>query len=245
MVTADRDEVEKFDAIADEWWDPSGKFAALHLLNPCRLDYINRQIEIEFGRTLGSARPFEGLNVLDVGCGGGLLAEPLARLGSSVVGIDAAERSIAVARRHAEVSGLEITYRHDNAEALLNEGRQFDVVLAMEVIEHVSDPQSFVHVCAGLLKTGGLLICSTINRTTKSFALAIVGAEYVMRWLPRGTHDWQRFVKPTELLEQFGTAGLHPLDCKGFVFNPFDWDWKLSDRDTSVNYVACATRSRP
>ena len=240
--TADASEIAKFDAMAEEWWDPKGKFKPLHMLNPCRLDYINTQIRTEFGLDPKSLRPYEGLELLDIGCGGGLLSEPMARLGAKVTGVDAAARNIPVARRHAEISGLEIEYLHASAEELAGSGRAFDVVLNMEVVEHVPDPGEFLRVCASLLRPGGLMVCSTINRTGRSFALAIVGAEYVLRWLPKGTHDWNKFIKPGELFEHLRNASLEPVDSKGFVFNPLEWEWKLSASDLAVNYVTASVK---
>ncbi|PRX37090.1 3-demethylubiquinone-9 3-methyltransferase [Meinhardsimonia xiamenensis] len=242
QTSIDPAEIAKFEAMAAEWWDPHGKFKPLHMLNPCRLDYITRQIEAEFERDLREEAPFKGLRLLDIGCGGGLLSEPMARLGAEVVGADAAEGNIHVARIHAEQSGLAIDYRHTTAEALAEAGERFDVVLNMEVVEHVADPRAFLATCRELLKPGGLMICSTINRTARSFALAIVGAEWVMRWLPRGTHDWRRFITPDELRAMSKAAGLEPLDAKGFVFNPLTWSWSISERDLSVNYVTAARR---
>ena len=240
--TADASEIAKFDAMAEEWWDPKGKFKPLHMLNPCRLDYINTQIRTEFGLDLKSLRPYEGLELLDIGCGGGLLSEPMARLGAKVTGVDAAARNIPVARRHAEISGLEIEYLHTPAEELASAGRAFDVVLNIEVVEHVPDPGEFLRVCAALLRPGGLMVCSTINRTARSFALAIVGAEYVLRWLPKGTHDWNKFIKPSELFEHLRNASFEPVDSKGFVFNPLEWEWKLSASDLAVNYVTASVK---
>ena len=241
-TTVDPDEIAKFEAMAAEWWDPNGKFKPLHMLNPCRLDYITSQISAEFGRDLSDAAPFEGLRILDIGCGGGLLCEPMARLGATVVGADAAERNIPVAQLHAEQSGLEIDYRHTTAEAMADAGEQFDVVLNMEVVEHVADPLSYLSACRDLLVPGGLHLCSTINRNPKSFAMAIVGAEWVMRWLPKGTHEWSKFITPDELFALLEEAGLDPVDRKGFVFNPVLWTWSLSDRDLSVNYVTASLR---
>ncbi|MEW2912131.1 bifunctional 2-polyprenyl-6-hydroxyphenol methylase/3-demethylubiquinol 3-O-methyltransferase UbiG [Leisingera sp. JC11] len=240
--TVDPAEIAKFEAMAAEWWDPNGKFKPLHMLNPCRLDYITSQIAGEFGRDLTSRRPFEGLRLLDIGCGGGLLSEPMARLGAAVVGADAAEGNLPVARIHAEQSGLEIDYRHTTAEALADAGEQFDVVLNMEVVEHVADPLSYLTATQQLLKPGGLEICSTINRNPKSFAMAIVGAEVIMRWLPRGTHEWSKFITPDELFELLRKAGLKPVDRKGFVFNPITWNWSISERDLSVNYVTASVK---
>ena len=240
--TVDPAEVAKFEAMAAEWWDPNGKFKPLHLMNPCRLDYITSQIAEEFERDLEKPLPFKDLRLLDIGCGGGLLSEPMARLGAEVVGADAAERNLPVARIHAEQAGLEIDYRHTTAEALADAGEVFDVVLNMEVVEHVADPLAYLTACRKLLKPGGIHICSTINRNPKSFAMAIVGAEYVMRWLPKGTHEWARFITPDELFELLQKAGLAPVDSKGFVFNPISWRWSISDRDLSVNYVTTSRK---
>ncbi len=239
-VTVDPAEIAKFEAMAAEWWDPEGKFKPLHMLQPCRLDYITSQIAGEFDRDLSGEAPFAGLRIVDIGCGGGLLCEPMARLGAEVVGVDAAARNIPVAQTHAAQSGLEIDYRHTTAEALAEAGERFDVVLNMEVVEHVADPLAYLSACRALLKPGGLHICSTINRNAKSFGMAIVGAEWVMRWLPKGTHEWSKFITPDELYDLLSKAGLEPVDRKGFVFNPVTWSWKLSDRDLSVNYVTAA-----
>jgi len=235
-------EVAKFEAMAAEWWDPNGKFKPLHMLNPCRLDYIVTQIAAQFGRDLKAPAPFEGLRLLDIGCGGGLLSEPMARLGATVVGADAAPRNIPVAQLHAEQSGLEIDYRNCAAEDLAAAGEAFDIVLAMEIIEHVADPQGFVDTCASLLKPGGLMLCSTMNRNPKSYLIAIIGAEYVMRWLPKGTHEWSKFITPDELYGLIRNAALDPVDRKGMVFNPVAWRWSLSDRDLSVNYVTASVK---
>ncbi|WP_339691648.1 bifunctional 2-polyprenyl-6-hydroxyphenol methylase/3-demethylubiquinol 3-O-methyltransferase UbiG [Celeribacter baekdonensis] len=240
--TIDPQEVAKFEAMAAEWWDPNGKFKPLHMLNPCRLDYITSQIAAEFGRDLSAERPFEGLRLLDIGCGGGLLSEPMARLGATVVGADAAAGNLPVAQLHAEKSGLVIDYRHTTAESLAEAGEQFDVVLNMEVVEHVSDPQGYMTACQMLLKPGGLMIASTINRNPKSYMMAIVGAEVIMRWLPKGTHEWKKFITPDELYALIEKAGLSPVDRKGFVFNPVLWSWSLSARDLSVNYVTASTK---
>ena len=240
--TVDPSEIAKFEAMAAEWWDPHGKFKPLHMLNPCRLDYITQQIAGEFDRDLKAPRPFEGLRLLDIGCGGGLLSEPMARLGAEVVGADAAEGNLPVARIHAEQSGLGIDYRHTTAEAMAAAGEQFDVILNMEVVEHVADPLSFLTATRDLLKPGGLEICSTINRNPKSYAMAIFGAEVIMRWLPRGTHEWNKFITPDELFDLLRQAGVDPVDRKGFVFNPILWSWSISDRDLSVNYVTASVK---
>lgn len=240
--TVDAGEIAKFQAMAAEWWDPNGKFKPLHMLNPCRLDYITAQIAAEFERDLSDPLPFRGLRILDIGCGGGLLSEPMARLGAEVVGADAAERNIPVAQIHAEEQGLSIDYRHTTAEDLAAAGETFDAVLNMEVVEHVADPLGYLTACHALLKPGGLMICSTINRNPKSFMMAIVGAEHVMRWLPKGTHEWSKFITPDELYDLLRRAGMDPVDRKGFVFNPVLWNWRLSDRDLSVNYVTASIR---
>ena len=242
QTTVDPSEVAKFEAMAAEWWDPTGKFKPLHMMNPVRLDYITSQIAAEFGRDLSDDKPFAGLRILDIGCGGGLLSEPMARLGADVVGADAAERNIPVAQVHAEQSGLDIDYRFTTAEALAAAGEQFDVVLNMEVVEHVADPLSYLTACQQLLKPGGLMVCSTINRNPKSFMVAIVGAEHVMRWLPKGTHEWDKFITPDELGNLITESGLRLVDKQGFVFNPITWSWRLSDRDLSVNYVTASLR---
>ena len=241
-TTIDPAEVAKFEAMAAEWWDANGKFKPLHMLNPCRLDYIVSQIAAEFGRDPTQALPFKGLRLLDIGCGGGLLSEPMARLGADVVGADAAPRNIPVAALHAQQSGLQIDYRHTTAEALAADGERFDVILNMEVVEHVSDPQAYLTACQQLLKPGGLMICSTLNRNAKSFVMAIIGAEWVMRWLPKGTHDWNKFITPDELYALITKAGLRPVDRKGMVFNPVGWSWSLSDRDLGCNYVTASVK---
>ena len=241
-TTVDPAEIAKFEAMAAEWWDPHGKFKHLHMLNPCRLDYITTQIAAQFARDLTAQAPFSGLRILDIGCGGGLLSEPMARLGADVVGADAAAGNIPVARIHAEQSGLEIDYRHVTAEALAADGEQFDAVLNMEVVEHVADPLAYLTACRQLLKPGGIQICSTLNRNPKSYVMAIVGAEQIMRWLPKGTHDWSKFITPDELFDLLTQSGLEPVDRKGFVFNPLLWSWSLSDRDLSVNYVTASVK---
>lgn len=240
--TVDPSEIAKFEAMAAEWWDPKGKFKPLHMMNPVRLQYITDQIGAEFDRDVTEDAPFKGLRILDIGCGGGLLCEPMARLGATIVGADAAERNIPVARIHAEQSGLDIDYRHTTAEAMAEAGEQFDVVLNMEVVEHVADPLAYLTACQQLLKPGGLHLCSTINRNPKSFAMAIVGAEYVMRWLPKGTHEWNKFITPDELFDLMKNAGLKPVDRKGYVFDFMRFTWSISDRDLSVNYVTAALK---
>jgi len=241
--TIDPHEVAKFEAMAAEWWDTDGKFKPLHMLNPTRLDYIVDQIAAEFACDITTDKPFKGLKILDIGCGGGLLSEPMARLGADVVGADAAERNIPVAQIHAQQSGLEIDYRHTSAEKITESGDTFDVILNMEVIEHVADPLGFLTACRQLLKPNGLMICSTINRNPKSYLMAIIGAEHIMRWLPKGTHDWSKFITPDELFDLIKNSGLNPVDRKGFVFNPLKWDWSISNNDLSVNYVTASINS--
>ena len=235
-------EVAKFQAMAAEWWDPQGKFKPLHMLNPTRLDYVTAQVAAQFGRDRDADQPFVGLSVLDIGCGGGLMAEPMARLGATVTGADAAPGNIAVASLHAQGQGLPIDYRATTSEALAAEGLRYDVVMALEIVEHVADPAAFVATCRDLLRPGGMLIQSTLNRTAKSFGAAIIGAEWIMRWLPKGTHDWRRFITPDELATMTEAAGLRVVDRCGMVFNPLGWSWSLSPRDLSVNYAMTALR---
>jgi 2-polyprenyl-6-hydroxyphenyl methylase/3-demethylubiquinone-9 3-methyltransferase len=237
----DEAEVAKFSAIAQEWWDPAGKFAPLHKFNPVRLKFIRETAATHFGRSATDLRPFEGLTLLDIGCGGGLLSEPMARLGFSVVGADASEKNIKVASAHARQNGLPVEYRNTTAEALADEGLSFDLVLNMEVVEHVADLNGYLAATARLVKPGGLMIVATLNRTLKALALAKFGAEYVLGWLPRGTHDWNRFVTPDELQTMLEKSGLKPLKRQGVEFKPLAWDWRLSS-DTDVNYMIVATR---
>ncbi|MDS9466629.1 bifunctional 2-polyprenyl-6-hydroxyphenol methylase/3-demethylubiquinol 3-O-methyltransferase UbiG [Paracoccus sp. MBLB3053] len=236
-------EVAKFQAMAQEWWDPHGKFKPLHMLNPTRLDYVTTQIAAQFGRDRNTELPFEGLTVLDIGCGGGLMSEPLARLGATVTGADAAEGNIAIAALHAKEQGLAIDYRATTSEALLAEGQSYDIVMALEIVEHVAEPSEFIASCRDLVRPGGMLIQSTLNRTMRSFGAAIIGAEWVMRWLPKGTHDWHRFITPDELAAMTEATGLRVVDRCGMVFNPLGWSWSLSHRDLSVNYAMTALRA--
>jgi len=239
--TIDPEEVARFDRVAREWWDPKGPMRALHQFNPVRLAYIRDGAARRFGRNAGETRPLQGLSVLDVGCGGGVLSEPLARLGARVTGLDPAPANLAVARAHAEGAGLAVDYRPDTIEAVAGGGERFDVVLAMEVVEHVPDMPAFVAACAAAVAPGGLLFLATLNRTARAFALAIVGAEYVLGWIPRGTHDWTKFVTPDELGRAVEAAGLAVLDEAGVVYNPLLDRWSLS-RDTAVNYMITAGR---
>ncbi len=235
--SVDPSEIAKFQALADGWWDPNGKMRPLHRLNPVRLAYIRDRVAAHFGRDPKADRPLAGLRLLDIGCGGGLLCEPMARLGAIVVGVDAAERSIAIARHHAEIGGLEIDYRATTAEALAEAGERFDIVLNTEVIEHVADPEAFLGTTLGLLSPGGAMVLSTINRTAKAFALAIVGAEYVLGWLPRGTHDWRRFLRPSEIATILRKRGARFSDLVGVSYNPIADQWRIG-RDLDVNYMA-------
>jgi 2-polyprenyl-6-hydroxyphenyl methylase/3-demethylubiquinone-9 3-methyltransferase len=245
MTTAaslDPDEVARFSAMARDWWDPAGPLAPLHRLNPTRLAWIRDRIADHFGRDTKSGHPLESLKILDIGCGGGLVTEPLARLGATVTGIDPAAENIAVARHHAAAEGLPIDYRPETAEALAARGEMFDVVLVLEVVEHVADVPAFVKTAGVLVKPGGLLLASTINRTLKAWALAIVGAEYVLRWLPRGTHSYDKLVTPNELASALVAAGLDVTAETGVMYVPIADRWRLT-RDMDVNYMMAAKRS--
>ena len=236
----DPEEVARFAAIASEWWDARGKFRPLHLLAPTRIRFIRDQLSAHFDREVNSGRPLDGLKLLDIGCGGGLVSEPLARLGGQVTGIDPAGASLDAARAHAVGQGLEINYRDAWAEDLVKEGAQFDAVLCLEVIEHVPDVSAFVKTCRSLVAPGGIMVLSTINRTAKSYAMAIIGAEYVLRWLPTGTHTWSRFVTPGEMANDVAAAGLKLENVQGVVMDPLSGNWSLSERDVDVNYMATA-----
>ncbi len=237
--SVDEAEIAKFSALASEWWDPNGKFKPLHLFNPVRLSFIRGTAIEHFGCDGAALRPFQGKTLLDVGCGGGLLSEPMARQGFDVLGIDASEKNIAIASTHAKDLGLPLTYHATSAEALALEGSKFDLILNMEVVEHVADLPAFFAACGKLLAPGGMMIVATLNRTLKSLALAKIGAEYVLRWLPPGTHDWNRFVRPDELIAHLGAAGLSVSHLQGVAFDPMRWEWRLSS-DTDVNYLAVA-----
>lgn len=237
----DPDEIARFEAMAAEWWDPHGKFRPLHKFNPVRLAWIRDRLLARFGRDGASPRPLEGLRILDIGCGGGLVSEPMARLGAEVVGVDASHRNVEVARIHAAQGGLAVDYRQGTAEDLLAAGECFDAVLSLEVVEHVADPAAFLGACAGLVSPGGALFVATINRTPQAFALAIVGAEYVLRWLPRGTHSWSKFVRPSEVAAALRPTGLELREFAGMSYNPLRDAWSAG-RDLGVNYIAYATR---
>lgn len=237
--TLDRNEVDNFARMAAEWWDPRGKFRPLHKIGTARLAFIRNHVVRHFGLKDGALRPYTSLGFLDVGCGGGLVSEPVARLGASVTGIDPAGENVEAARRHAEQQGIAIDYRTATVEALAAEGASFDVVLCLEVVEHVPDPAAFLKLCASLVRPGGLLIASTINRTAKAYMLAILGAEYVLRWLPVGTHRWDRFVTPDELTRYLAAAGMGRASTEGMAYNPLSDQWSLST-DTDVNYLVAA-----
>ena len=240
--TIDPAEVARFDALARNWWDMAGPMAVLHRFNPVRLGWIRDAACNHFGRDPKHLDSLDGLTIVDIGCGGGVLSEPLARLGAEVTGLDPATTNIEVAKRHAVQGGLEIDYRATTIEEVVAEGRQFDIVLAMEVVEHVADVEAFVASACRAVRPGGLLVMATLNRTLKSFALAIVGAEYVLRWLPRGTHDWDRFVTPDELAAAITQNGLAVSDTTGVTYTPFADRWSLSE-DTDVNYMMCAVQA--
>ena len=235
-------EVERFSRYGNDWWDPRGPMAALHKFNPVRLAYIRDQAAQRFRRDAKKLDCLAGLRMLDIGCGGGILSEPLARLGAQMVGADPSQENIAVASAHARENGVTVDYRATTAEELAAAGEKFDVVLAMEVVEHVTDVNEFVATCATMVKPGGLMVAATLNRTLKSFALAIVGAEYVLRWLPRGTHQWDKFVTPNELEIAFENGGLRVIGERGVIYNPFADRWQLSS-DTDVNYMLLAEKS--
>jgi 2-polyprenyl-6-hydroxyphenyl methylase/3-demethylubiquinone-9 3-methyltransferase len=240
-ATVDPQEVERFAAQAEAWWDPQGSFRPLHRLNPVRLDYIRQHLTAHFGRSISSLRPFDGLTLLDIGCGGGLVAEPMSRLGFAVTAVDADDHSIAVARAHAEATGLSIDYRVASAESMAGAGQRFDAVLALEIIEHVADPAVFLGSVGALVRKGGAFIGATLNRTPRSFAAAIIGAEYLLGWLPRGTHDWRKFMRPSELVLGLRRNSLNPTNMTGVSYDWIRGEWSLS-RDLEVNYMVVAVR---
>jgi 2-polyprenyl-6-hydroxyphenyl methylase/3-demethylubiquinone-9 3-methyltransferase len=240
--TLDQGEVDRFARLASEWWDPKGKFRTLHQIGPARIGYIRDELVRHFQRPSPSLKPLAGLSVLDIGCGGGLICEPLARLGGQVTGLDPAAENIEAARRHAAGQELVIAYVEGRVEDLQEQRRTFDAVVCLEVVEHVPDVPAFLKACRALVKPGGLMLLSTINRTLKAYLLAIVGAEYVLRWLPVGTHQWDRFVTPDELARHLAAAGLTPGPARGLVYNPLADAWSLGP-DTDVNYMASASRA--
>jgi 2-polyprenyl-6-hydroxyphenyl methylase/3-demethylubiquinone-9 3-methyltransferase len=240
-ITVDSEEVGRFAAESAAWWDPAGSFRALHWINPARLGFIRQELQAHFASEPSSLRPFAGLRLLDIGCGGGLTAEPMARLGFAVTGIDAGAPAIAAAQTHAEAVGLAIDYRHTDAESLVETGMRFDAVLALEVIEHVADPAAFFASVGALVRPGGAFIGATLNRTLRSFALAIVGAEFVFRWLPPSTHDWRKFLRPSEFILGLRRNGLSTVRLTGLVYDPWSGKWSLGP-DLGVNYMVAAVR---
>lgn len=240
-TTIDQDEIDRFSRLASEWWNPDGKFRPLHKFNPVRLTYIRDQVALHFGRDPRSDKPLEGLRLLDIGCGGGLLSEPMARMGALVVAADASRTNIEVASLHAAQSGVTVDYRATTSEDLEAAGEKFDVILNMEVVEHVADVELFLKSCASMVNPGGLMFIATINRTMKAMAFAIVGAEYVLRWLPRGTHQYEKLVRPEEISGPLAEAGLEIVDRTGVFYNPIQDRWNLS-RDMDVNYMMLAAR---
>ena len=240
-TTASAEEIARFTAMAEAWWDPMGDFRPLHQINPVRLEFIRDHVARHFGLEPLGLAPFEGLTILDIGCGGGLLSEPMRRLGATVTGIDADKEAIRVARTHAEQTGLDIEYRHQLPEDIGTEKGRYDVVLNMEVVEHVADLDLFLSASAGLLRPGGAMVLSTLNRTLKALALAKIGAEYVLRWLPKGTHDWRKFVRPSELAAGLEAAGVRITELRGLTYNPVFGEWRLG-RDLDINYLAFAVK---
>ncbi|MDO9417903.1 bifunctional 2-polyprenyl-6-hydroxyphenol methylase/3-demethylubiquinol 3-O-methyltransferase UbiG [Pararhizobium sp.] len=240
-TTIDQSEVDRFSAMAAEWWDPRGKFRPLHKFNPVRLTYIRDRVSDTYGRDPLAPQPLKGLRILDIGCGGGLLSEPMARMGAEVVGADASEKNIMIARTHAAGSGVTVDYRAVTAEALAQSGESFDVVLNMEVVEHVADVEFFMTTCASMVRPGGLMFVATINRTMKAAALAIFAAENILRWLPRGTHQYEKLVRPDELEKPLNASGLTVTERTGVFFNPLSNQWNLSP-DMDVNYMLVAKR---
>jgi 2-polyprenyl-6-hydroxyphenyl methylase/3-demethylubiquinone-9 3-methyltransferase len=239
----DPGELDKFRAMAEEWWDPEGKFRPLHKFNPVRLEYIRDGACAHFDRDRSSLTPLSGLTVLDVGCGGGLLCEPLARLGATVTGIDAVSRNIEIARAHAETAAVSVDYRTATVEELAADNQQFDIVVNMEVVEHVADVDAFLGACGAVVGDGGMMFFSTLNRTAKAFALAIVGGEYVLRWVPRGTHDWRKFLRPSELTRGLARAGIEATDLTGVTYSPLTDQWSLNRNDLNVNYMGMGVKA--
>ena len=242
MTTVNQEEIQKFSLLADEWWNMEGKFKPLHMFNPIRIKYIIDICSSHYNLNKDENLPLKGLKILDIGCGGGLISEPMCRLGAQVTGIDASEKNIKVAKLHAKKNNLNIEYLCTSPENF-KENTKFDVILNMEIIEHVENVDFFLESCSKLLKKNGIMFVATINKTLKSYLFAIIGAEYIMRWLPKGTHEWNKFITPEELFSLIETAGLEAVDRKGFVFNPITWQWRLSDRDLSVNYVTASVKA--
>ena len=240
-TTINREEIQKFSDLADEWWDVNGKFKPLHMFNPIRIEYITEKIKQEFNLINRNNNYLKDLKILDIGCGGGLISEPLARLGGEVTGIDASEKNIKVAKLHSKKNNLNINYLNKSPEQL-NNSEKFDIVLNLEVVEHVENVDLYIKSCSNLLKKNGIMFTATLNRTIVSYIKAIVGAEYILRWLPIGTHDWNKFIKPEELEKKLSLANFCTIDVKGLEFNPLFNKWKQSD-NLSVNYIICSKRN--
>ena len=240
MTTINKEEIQKFSKLADEWWDVNGKFKPLHMFNPIRIEYIVEKIKDHFNRVDKGESPLQGIEILDIGCGGGLICEPLTRLGGSVTGIDASEKNINVAKLHAEKNDLKINYLNKSPEQMDTE-KKFDIVLNLEIVEHVNDVNLYIESCSNLLKTNGLMFTATLNRTISSYLKAIIGAEYLLRWLPIGTHDWNKFIKPEELEKKLSSNSLRTVDVKGLEFIPLINKWKKTD-NLSVNYIICSNK---
>ena len=238
--TINKEEIQKFSKLADEWWDVNGKFKPLHLFNPIRIEYITEKIKLHFDSN-NKTNFLDGIEILDIGCGGGLISEPLARLGGKITGIDASEKNIKVAKMHSDKSKLKINYLHKSPEKLGN-AKKFDVILNLEIVEHVEDVNLYIKSCYGLLKNNGLMFTATLNRSFISYIKAIIGAEYILRWLPVGTHDWNKFIKPEELEKILINEKFSTTDIKGLEFNPLTSKWKKSD-NLSVNYIICSTKN--
>jgi 2-polyprenyl-6-hydroxyphenyl methylase/3-demethylubiquinone-9 3-methyltransferase len=240
-TTINREEIQKFSDLADEWWDVNGKFKPLHMFNPIRIEYITEKIKQEFSLVNRNNNFLKDLKILDIGCGGGLISEPLARLGGEVTGIDASEKNIKVAKLHSKKNNLNINYLNKSPEQL-NNSEKFDIVLNLEIVEHVENVDLYIKSCSNLLKKNGIMFTATLNRTIVSYIKAIVGAEYILRWLPIGTHDWNKFIKPEELEKKLSSANFSTIDVKGLEFNPLFSKWKKSD-NLSVNYIICSKRN--
>ena len=240
MTTINKEEIQKFSSLAEEWWDVKGKFKPLHMFNPIRIEYITQMIKKYFKISDKKINPLNELKILDIGCGGGLISEPMARLGANVTGIDASEKNIKIAQIHSEENNLKINYINSSPERL-KEKEEFDIILNLEIIEHVEDVKLYIDSCSKLLKKGGLMFTATLNRTVVSYIKAIVGAEYILRWLPIGTHDWNKFIRPEELEKKLSIANFKTIEIKGLEFNPFNKKWKKSD-NLSVNYIICSSK---
>ena len=243
MSTINKQEIQKFSKLADEWWDVNGKFKPLHMFNPIRIEYIIEKIKLHFNisKEMKNNRYLENLKILDIGCGGGLISEPLSRLGGKVTGIDASEKNVKVAKLHAQKNNLKIRYLQNSPEKF-EEYNSYDIILNLEIVEHVDDINLYIKSCEKLLKKNGLMFTAIINRTFTSYVKAIIGAEYVLRWLPIGTHEWSKFIKPEELENYLNENNFNTIDVKGLEFNPLFRKWKRSD-DFSVNYIICSKKN--